>query len=478
MLAIFIDVDAELWIILIKFAVKFARQMSQLVKRFRIKPITAVEDLCKLSNNLYNQSLYEMRKRGEEEGVWMYHHKLREHMYGVTNLEGEINFKLMRRDIADYVVKQVSDNVKGFFKAIEKWKVHPKEFKAKPEFPNFHKRGGMNVVQVRYNHDCKISDNGVITFGCMPGVGIQIPQWGKYKDNITEGCKMVRILPEKNYMTIEVVYNVELNNQLTNNDNVAAIDFGIDNLATVVTPNGCYIFSGKVLKSYNQNFNKRLAYYSSIKAKQGIEKGTKRITAMYDKRNRYIDTFMHTTSRAIVDMLIEQQIGKLVVGRNKGWKQEVNIGKTNNQKFVQIPFYMLQSKLKYKCEMAGIEYVEQEESHTSKCDALAMEEIGHHEQYAGVRKKRGLFQSSTGRYINADQNGALNILRKNIGDEEYKEKTKGWPMKSPVRIKHPQMRNEVCNPSNGQQIQRRSSVQSNDFTESVQRITTSVSPLR
>ena len=434
--------------------------MIQLVKRFRIKPISEVIELCKLSNNLYNQSLYEMRKRGEEEGVWMFHRQLREHMYGVTNLEGEINFKLLRRDIADYVVKQVSDNVKGFFKAIKNWKAHPEEFKAKPEFPKFHKRGGMNVVQVRYNHDCKISDTGEISFGCMPEVCISIPQWGKYKAKILAGCKMVRILPEKNFMTIEVVYNVELAAPDAGTNNVAAIDFGIDNLATVVTPNGCYIFSGKVLKSYNQDFNKELARYSSIKAKQGIEKGTKRMTAMYDKRNRYIDTFMHTVSKAIVDMLIEQKVGKLVVGRNKGWKQEVNIGKTNNQKFVQIPFYSLQSKLQYKCEMAGIEYVEQEESHTSKCDALAMEEIGHHEHYAGVRKKRGLFQSSTGRYINADQNGALNILRKNIGDKEYKEKTKDWQMNSPVRIKHPQMRNEICNPSNGQQIQRRSSVSS------------------
>ena len=103
--------------------------------------------------------------------------------------------------------------------------------------------------------------------------------------------------------------------------------------------------------------------------------------------------------------------------------------------------------------MAGIEYVEQEESHTSKCDALAMEEICHHEQYAGERKKRGLFKSNTGRYINADQNGALNILRKNIGDKEYKEKTKDWPMNSPVRIKHPQLQKVVCNPSNGQQIE-------------------------
>lgn len=177
-----------------------------------------------------------------------------------------------------------------------------------------------------------------------------------------------------------------------------------------------------------------MARYSSVKDKQGIKKGTKRIRAMYDKRDRYIDTFMHTTSKAIVEKLKDQHIAMLVVGRNKGWKQEVNIGKTNNQKFTQIPFYKLQSQLKYKCEMAGIKYVEQEESYTSKCDALAMEEIEHHEQYAGRRKKRGLFQSSSGRYINADQNGALNILRKNIGDEKYKKSTKNWIISSPVRI--------------------------------------------
>ena len=82
-----------------------------------------------------------------------------------------------------------------------------------------------------------------------------------------------------------------------------------------------------------------------------------------------------------------------------------------------------------------------------------MEEIGHHEQYAGERKKRGLFKSSTGRYINADQNGALNILRKNIGDKEYKENTKDWQINSPVRIKHPQLKKVICNPNNGQQIE-------------------------
>ena len=417
--------------------------MMQLAKRFRIESIPEVEVLCRISKDLYNQSLYELKKKGEEEGVWLSHFDLREHMKTITNLEGNVNYKLLRDAIADCVVKQVSKNVKAFFAAIKKWKKHPEEFKAKPEFPHFLGRNSMNILQIRYKHDCKIDEQGNITLHGLPNVKIPIPQWGLYKQQIQKGCKQIRILPNKSYMMVEVVYEVEAQSENVAKECVAAIDFGIDNLATVVTPKGCFIFSGKVLKSYNQNFNKRLAHYSSIKAKQGIEKGTKRMTAMYDKRNRYIDTFMHTTSRAIVDMLIEQQIGKLVVGRNKGWKQEVNIGKTNNQKFVQIPFYMLQSKLKYKCEMAGIEYVEQEESHTSKCDALAMEDIGHHEQYAGVRKKRGLFQSSTGRYINADQNGALNILRKNIGNKEYKEKTKDWSMNSPVRIKHPQMQSVI-----------------------------------
>ena len=413
--------------------------MIQLAKRFRIKPILEVEALCKISKDLYNQSLYELKKKGEEEGIWLNHFDLRDHMKKIPNLEGNINYKLLRDAIADCVVKQVCNNKDSFFAAIKKWNIHPEEFKAKPEFPHFLGRNSMNLLQIRYKHDCKIDICGNITLNGIPNVKIPIPQWGVYRQQILKGCKQIRILPNKGYMTVEVIYKAEIHSADVTKDRVAAIDFGIDNLATVVTPNGCYIFSGKVLKSYNQYFNKELARFSSIKDKQGIEKGTKRMTAMYDKRNRYIDTFMHTTSKAIVDMLVEQHIGKLVVGRNKGWKQEVNIGKTNNQKFVQIPFYMLQSKLKYKCEMAGLEYVEQEESHTSKCDALAMEEIGHHEQYTGVRKKRGLFQSSTGRYINADQNGALNILRKNIGDYEYKKKTKDWPKKSPVRIKHPQM---------------------------------------
>lgn len=118
----------------------------------------------------------------------------------------------------------------------------------------------------------------------------------------------------------------------------------------------------------------------------------------------------------IVDLLVDYKITKLIVGYNKGWKQNVDIGKKNNQKFTQIPFARLVSYLEYKCELVGIEIVIHEESYTSKCDSLAFEKIGKHENYLGKRKNRGLFQSSVGKLINADVNGALNIMRKVVGD--------------------------------------------------------------
>lgn len=112
--------NAALCGILIIFAVKFTHQMIQLAKRFRIKSIPEVEALCRISKDLYNQSLYELRKKGEEEGVWMGHYNLREHMKTVTNLEGNINYRLLRDAIADCVIKQVDKDKKSFFCSYQK----------------------------------------------------------------------------------------------------------------------------------------------------------------------------------------------------------------------------------------------------------------------------------------------------------------------------------------------------------------------
>ena len=124
----------------------------------------------------------------------------------------------------------------------------------------------------------------------------------------------------------------------------------------------------------------------------------------------------HKVSRHITNTLIQNGVGNLIIGHNNGWKDSVNIGKANNQNFVMITFNKLISFIKYKCEMVGITVIEHEESYTSKCDGLALENIRKHENYSGKRVKRGLFQSSVRKLINADVNGALNIMRKVVGD--------------------------------------------------------------
>ena len=125
-----------------------------------------------------------------------------------------------------------------------------------------------------------------------------------------------------------------------------------------------------------------------------------------------MDDFLHKTSRYIVNYCIKNNIGTIVIGKNNQWKCEINLGSKTNQKFVEIPHAKLIDKIMYKAALVGIEVKVNEESYTSKCDALALEKVGKHETYMGKRKKRGLFQSSVCKLINADVNGAINIARK------------------------------------------------------------------
>ncbi len=137
------------------------------------------------------------------------------------------------------------------------------------------------------------------------------------------------------------------------------------------------------------------------------------------KRNRRIDHYLHTASKRIIDLLVQAGIGVLVIGKNDGWKQEVEMGKRTNQNFVQIPQARFIQMLTYKAELVGITVLVTEESYTSRasfldCDQFPIRNTDEHEQYAfsGKRVKRGLYRASNGRYINADLNGALNIIRK------------------------------------------------------------------
>ena len=404
-----------------------------LIYSFYIPQTEQLVNLCKVSNNLYNQALYLFRQALKNENKWLWYADMDKLMKTTPNLEGEINYRLLKAQVSQQILKVLDKNIKAYCKAIKDFKTHPAKYKAMPQLPSFRKRGGLFNLYYP-NQSARIKD-GII---CLAkDLFIPIPQWEKYKGRIQE-FQQVRILPYGKKLKVEIVYRHEVRDTDLDKSKYASIDLGIDNLATMVTDKGSFLYSGKFLKSYNRNFNRQLAKLQSIKDKQGIKKATKRMQNLYEKRDRYFEDAFHKYSRMIVNHLIENRIGNLVVGYNTGWKQSVNIGKRNNQKFVQIPFARLASYLKYKCGMAGIRFVENEESYTSKCDALAKEEIGKHESYLGKRVKRGLFRSSTGRYINADVNGAVNILRKVVGDSDcISQITGSGRLLRPIRYSSP-----------------------------------------
>lgn len=208
---------------------------------------------------------------------------------------------------------------------------------------------------------------------------------------------------------------------LLDKNNALAIDLGIDNLATCVTNRGkTFIVDGKKLKSINQWFNKYNAKLQSIKDKQGYGKAlTIKQKSIWNKRNNRVNDYLLKSARIIINYCLENDIGTLVCGYNSDFQRNSEIGKINNQNFLNIPFSKFQSKLEYLCELYGIKYVEQEESYTSKASFFDMDIIPEYKEvenikysFSGKRVKRGMYKTSKGYIVNADINGALNILKK------------------------------------------------------------------
>lgn len=384
----------------------------RLVYKFNIGKNEELSRLCKISNNLYNQALYIFRETLSKEDKWLSYYELNNILIKTKNLDGEVNYKLLKAQCSQQILRVLDKNIKSYYRSIHDFKKNPCKYRGKPELPKYKKRG--SEFSLFYtNQSCSIRQGRIIL---SKDLFIDIPQYDKYCCRISN-FKQVRIIPLFVGYRVEIVYDIE--NKIIEDirdEKVASIDLGIDNLVTLISEDCNFIFSGRFVKSYNQFFNKTLSRLISIKDLQRIRKTTNRIKKLYYDRDRYLEDVFHKISRRIVDILIDSRVTKLIVGYNKGWKTGVNMGKKNNQKFTQIPFARLISYLEYKCRLSGIEFVVNEESYTSKCDALALEPISKHDSYLGKRIKRGLFQSSVGKLINADVNGALNIMRKVVGD--------------------------------------------------------------
>ena len=368
---------------------------------------------CEVSKNLYNQALYAV-KQSLKENKFLFYNDIEKLMKETKNLDGEINYRLMpKAQSAQQCLKVLDKSLKSYYKSIKDWAKHKDKYKGMPRLPQYKK--GYNQL-ILTSQCCQIRENYIYL---QSDLRLFIPQWDKYGNKLLK-FKQVRINPLRNgkIIEIEIIYETDIANTNLDYDKCCSVDLGVDNLITMVSDNDQpIIYNGRQIKSINQLFNKCLAECKSKLDKCNKGKRTSnQIQDLYEKRKNKISDLMHKVSRHIIRYMLSKKIGTIVVGYNRGWKDSIQIGKRNNQTFVQIPYETLIGYLRYKCEMNGIRLIETEESYTSKCDSLAMETIEKHDVYQGTRIRRGLYPSSVGKLINADVNGALNIIRKVFND--------------------------------------------------------------
>ncbi len=364
-----------------------------------IKPSDQLSKLCHLAKNLYNLANWYVRQDFLKLNNFLNYYDLD------YILKDKQVFRKLPSQTSQQILKLVNRNWRSYFRALEEFRANPKKFKNKPRIPRYKKKNGESIV-IFTNQQCRIKE-GYLFFPKRANLKLT-------KTRIKEKLKEVRIIPLGIKYKIKMIYEKLEQDLGLNKNNILSIDLGLNNLITAVNNIGLdpIIIKGKVIKSINQYYNKQLAHYRSIENKKSNFQDTKRIQKLHLKRNNKINTIFHRISRLLIDYCIENNLGTIIIGYNDGWKQNINIGKKNNQKFVQIPFLRLINQVKYKSELIGITVITINENHTSKCSFLDNEEIRHHNKYVGKRISRGLFRTSNGTLINADVNAGYNIMKK------------------------------------------------------------------
>ena len=380
----------------------------QLVERHIFSYSQHLDNLCWLSKCLYNHCLYEIRQHWFKTGLMLSEYELS------TRLAKEDNpfYRAFPAQTSQQIIKLLFKNFKSFFKAIKEWKKNPSKFKSRPKIPGYKdKQDGQNIV-IFTNQNCGLK-NGFINFPKL----VKLNPLKTKVDNLHQ----VRIIPQCGCYIIEIVYEKKEVNYELDSSKYCGIDLGVSNIITMIDNSGFVpiIVKGGVLKRVNQWWNKRKAELQSYL--KNNRKTSERIEHLTLRRNCKIDDLLHKISRYVIDHCIKHEIKTIVIGYNEEWKQEVNLGNKTNQNFVYLPHKKLIDKIKYKAQLVGIDVKIHEESYTSKCDALAFEEVKKHEEYIGRRVNRGLFKSSVGKVLNADVNGALNILRKVVDESVVRQ---------------------------------------------------------
>ena len=388
--------------------------VKQKVKHLSKEEYSILRELCHTAKNLANEAIYNVRQYYFTEGEYLKYEK------NYALLKDSPNYKMLNSNMAQQILKEVDGSFKSFFgllKLAKKGKYAFKDCKLPHYLP---KDGFVTLVIgfVRLNENRLILPYSQMYKKTHKPVEIKIPPILADKH-----IKEIKIIPKSGarFFEIQYTYEAECIQRNLNKNNALALDLGVNNLVTAVSSEGrSFIIDGRKLKSVNQWFNKENARLQGIKDRQGDKRRTtNRQKILADKRNRQVNDYMSKTAKKIINYCIAHNIGMLVVGYNETFQQNTDIGRQNNQNFVNIPYGKLRSKLEYLCELNGIAFVKQEESYTSKAsfwdkDVIPVYNADNPQKYhfSGKRVQRGLYKTSDGMLLNADVNGALNILRK------------------------------------------------------------------
>jgi len=399
-----------------------------------------LDDLCFRSKNVYNSGLYLFRQELINNQKWLGSYEIYKELNKVQNDA----LKELPSQVAQQTLHVLERNIKSYVRSIKDWKKNPGKYKGMPKLPKYLDSKTGRFVFINPGQTV-IRKNSKLTLA---------KKSYEFTTNLNEGTKInqVRIVPRLGYNKIEVVYQKQKNiNTDLQPTKYIGIDIGLNNLMAITTLDTnstntlnedskqtsdiSYLVKGGRVKSVNQFYNKTKArLQSELKTKNNLY-WSKRLSILTLKRNQKIEDYFHKASKTVIDMCLERQIGNIIIGHNKGQKQNINLGKKNNQNITCVPNLKLIHMIQYKAEEAGIKVILTEESYTSITDHLASEPMKKQENYLGTRIRRGLFQSSTGRLINADINGTIGILRKVVGDGFLGSLFNRGDMFSPIQMK-------------------------------------------
>ena len=359
------------------------------------------DELCFKSKNLYNAALFEFRQSFFDKELdtltW-------QNINRIFNQSNQFDYRELPSKVSNTVLKKLGNNLSSFWSLIKK-----SDYDKKVRLPKYlHKTDGRFIVEFNkqtFSNKRDEDDNLII---CKSSLDLRIP-------TRVENPQQVRIIPKVGCYVIEVIYEIK-ENKLKQNQRVAAIDLGLNNLATVVTNDGDnpILISGRKIKSINQYYNKMTSKKKSLLPYNVFT--SKSLDRLWLKRNNKISYEIHKVTKFLANYFDERDVSKVIIGNNSGWKNGINLGKRNNQNFVNIPYTKFINQLTYKCQLLGITVIVREESYTSKASFLDYDEIPNYKEgakykFSGKRIKRGLYRSTT-RKINADVNGAYNIMVK------------------------------------------------------------------